>query len=109
MRPAGQRDKLVKVQRYTSTQNSLNEDVVFWEPLGEEWGRVIWGRGSERRESAAMQSQQTATFQFLSNERTRSLSAKDRIVWNDINWDIVAPGVPVNRGELEFTAIGATH
>lgn len=108
MRPAGQRDKLVKIQRYTSTKDELNEDVVTWAPLGDEWACIIFGRGSERRESAALQSQQTATFQLLDNSRTRGLRAKDRIIWNEIAWDIAAPGVPIKRGELEFTAVGAT-
>lgn len=107
MRPAGQRDKLVKIQRATYAPDENNEDVPTWGDVGTEWARVIWGRGAERREAAQTQAQQAATFQLLDNSLTRSLAAKDRIVWNDIDWDIAAPGVPIARGELEISAVAA--
>lgn len=107
MRPAGQRDKLVTIQRATYVTDVHNEDVPSWAPIGREWARVIWGAGAERREAAQTQAVQSATFQVLDNSLTRSLTAKDRIVWNGIHWDIAAPGVPISRGELEISAVGA--
>ncbi|MFC0684632.1 phage head completion protein [Novosphingobium clariflavum] len=100
---AGKRDKLVKLQRYTATEDDYGEDnPATWPEFGQEWARIIWGRGSERREAAQMQAQQAATIQVLDNSNTRSLRAKDRFAWNGMNFDIAASGVPVNRGELEF-------
>lgn len=107
MRPAGQRDKLVTVQRATFATDENNEDVPTWAPIGQEWARIIWGLGAERREAAQTQARQAATFQVLDNSLTRSLTASDRIMWNGMAWDIAAPGVPIARGELEISASAA--
>lgn len=108
MQPAGKRDKLLMVQRHTAGQDDYGEDApASWTDLGKEWARIIWGRGSERREAAQMQAQQTATIQVLDNSRTRGLGARDRFVWNGMNFDIAAPGAPVTRGELEFVVTAA--
>ncbi|WP_288413841.1 head-tail adaptor protein [uncultured Novosphingobium sp.] len=107
MRPIATRDKLIELQRASVTQDDHNEDVSSWEPIGKEYAAVLFGRGEERRQAAQMQASQSVTFQVLNNAVTRSLTARDRIFWNGIAWDIAAPGVPVRRGELEITATGA--
>ncbi|KPH66898.1 head-tail adaptor protein [Novosphingobium sp. ST904] len=105
---AGPRDKLVTLQRYTATEDDYGEDQpMIWPEFGREWARIIWGRRSERREAAQMQAQQAATIQVLDNSSTRSLRAQDRFAWNGMIFDIAAPGVPVNRGELEFVVTAA--
>lgn len=106
--PAGPRDKLVTLQRRSAGEDEYGEDVpASYSEVGQEWARFFWGRGSERREAAQMQSQQSATIQVLDNGNTRSMRARDRIVLGEINFDIAAPGVPITRGELEFTVTAA--
>ncbi|TDW65354.1 head-tail joining protein [Novosphingobium sp. PhB55] len=106
---AGPRDKLVTLQRRSSGQDEYGEDVpASYSDVSQEWARFFWGRGSERREAAQMQSQQAATIQVLDNGNTRSMRARDRIVLGELNFDIAAPGLPITRGELEFTATAAT-
>jgi head-tail adaptor len=105
MRPAGQRDKLVTLERASSAEDDHGEQVADWAPLGKEWARVLFGTGFERRSGAVQQGAQPATFQVLDNSRTRSLSVRDRIVWNNMAWVIVGLA-PVIRGEIEITAVG---
>ena len=109
MRSAGQRDKLVTLQRATASRDDHNEETSTWKPIGQEYASVIFGRGDERRSAAQTQAAQAVTFQLLDNATTRTLSARDRILWNGTAWDLTAPGVPINRGELEFVGIGAVQ
>lgn len=105
MRPAGQRDKLVSIQRTGSTEDAHGETVQDWAEVGKEWARVLFGTGYERRSGAAQSGAQPATFQVLDNSLTRSLTVRDRIVWNGMAWSIVGTA-PVNRGEIELTTLG---
>lgn len=107
MRPIATRDKLISLQRASATTDDYGEEVMTWAEIGKEKAAVLFGRGSERRQAAQTQSAQSVTFTVLSNSVTRSLTAKDRIVWNDVAWDLAGPGSPVRRGELEITATGA--
>lgn len=103
---AGRRDTLITFQRLSASQNEYGEEVGSWASLGQEWAAVIWGRGDERRQAAVEQNNQAATFQVLSNETTRAVDVKDRIV-SAGNWDIVGIASP-RRGELEFSAVRAS-
>ena len=105
---ASRRDKLVSLQRNTPAADSHNEDIPAWGEIGKEWARITFGPASERRAAAQEQSNQTITFDLPANSLTQSLKATDRINWNGVSWDLVAPGIPKGQGELQFTAIGAT-
>lgn len=105
---AGRRDQLVTLQRASAVQDGYGEEALTWGVLATEWAQVFYGRGDERRQAAAEQGTQAATFQLLSNETTRGLTIKDRIVANDVNWDVqgISPDTP-KRGLLEVTAVRA--
>jgi head-tail adaptor len=102
---AGARSALVTLQTYSSTQDSYGEEVSSWATASTEWAQVFYGRGDERRQAAMTQGQQPATFQVLSNEATRSITLRDRLVLEGFAWDIVgiAPDWP-KRGLIELTA-----
>lgn len=105
---AGRRDQLVTLQRYTTTQDDYGEEVQTWADLGTEWAAVYYGAGSERRQAAMEQGQQSANFQMLANLTTLGLTLRDRIVLDGVNWDIVStsPHTP-KRGLMEATATRA--
>lgn len=105
---AGRRDKLVTLERFTSTQNSYGEEVETWAAIGQEKVAIYYGSGSERRQAAMEQGSQTATFEMLSNTRTRGLTIRDRIVHEGNNWDIIelAPDTP-RRGMVRAVATRA--
>lgn len=100
---AGRRDRLITLQGYTTTQDAAGEETQTWADLGTEWAAVFYGKGDERRQAAMEQGEQAATFQVLSNEITRAVSIRDRIVLDGDNWDVIGIA-PMNRAEVEFTA-----
>lgn len=100
---AGRRDQLITLSRFTTTQDEYGEEIQAWAPIGTEWAAIFYGAGSERRQAAMEQASQTATFQILANELTRSLTVQDRIEFNG-NWDIQSIS-PMQRGLIEATAI----
>ena len=77
---AGRRDQLVTLQSFTPTQDDYGEEIETWSDITDEWAAVYYGRGSERRQAAAEEGQQAATFQMLSNADTRAVTLKDRRV-----------------------------
>ena len=100
---AGGRDQLVAIERNEPIENARGDMVDNWVPVTRAWARVIFGRGSERRQAAREQVVQAATFIVLSEVRTRAVSADDhRIIHNHAVWDVVAPGVANSKGEIEF-------
>lgn len=105
---AGRRDTLIELQGYSASQDEYGEETQTWSALGSAWAAVFYGRGDERRQAAAEQGEQSATFQVLSNAVTRAVSIRNRIVLGSDNWDIVgiAPDTP-KRGLIEFTATRA--
>lgn len=46
-----------------------------------EYARIIYGSGREQREAAQESATQTATFEVLSNSKTRALSVTDRVCY----------------------------
>lgn len=112
IKPAGRRNNKITFQRQT-----LNEDVLGGTEAGA-WANlfalprmsaVFYGTGSERRAAAAEQSAQVATFNVLADSETRTVTTKDRIVFNGANWDITAVtpiGGPLPY-EIDFTAMAA--
>ena len=104
---AGPRDQLVTLQAYHALQDGYGQEQPSWHTLCDEWARVHYGAGAERRLAAAQQGQQTASFVMLANDVTRGLSVRDRILHGAGAWDIVS-AVPIGRTEIEATAVLAS-
>lgn len=100
------RDSLIKVERATVTQDDYGEEIETWAQAFQEWARVFYGRGNERREAAADRSEMPITFSVLANINTRTITARDRIRYDGLIWNIEGVA-PVTRGEIEITAIAA--
>jgi len=107
---AGNRDKRITFERFTTTENQYGEMVESETPTTfKRWAQVWMGKGSERREAAMEQGSQVATFGLLMDSDTRAVTLKDRIAYAGSAWDIegIAPDTP-NRGEMEITAVRAS-
>jgi SPP1 family predicted phage head-tail adaptor len=100
------RDSLIKVERATVTQDDYGEEIETWAQAFQEFARVFYGRGNERREAAADRSEMPITFSVLANINTRTITARDRIRYDGLIWNIEGVA-PVTRGEIEITAIAA--
>lgn len=103
---AGQRDRRITLQRATVVQDAYGEEIATWADIGQAQARIFYGRGNERREAAAERSEMPITFSVLSNGMTRSLTARDRISYGGLIWDIEGIA-PATRHEIEITAVAA--
>jgi head-tail adaptor len=105
-RPAGQRNKLVIIQRATSIKDDYGEPIETWAEIGQVLAAIIYGRGDERRQAAMEQGMQPATFQALSSDVTRKVQLRDRLIAEGMIWDVrgVVRDSP-QRGTVEFVAV----
>lgn len=102
---AGQRNRRIKFERFTESRNALNEVVHNWTPHCEEYAAVYLGSGSEQRAAAQTGGSQTASFEVLSNSKTRAVTVMDRILFDGGIWDITANhGLGLNEGR-RITAV----
>lgn len=105
--PAGMMRETIVVQRASMTVSPLGPATPgSWSTLLTCKARVRWGSGAERADAArSEQAVQTATFRVRANPSTRAVTARDRIFYAGMAWDIAAIAtfdfVP---NEIEFTA-----
>lgn len=100
---AGRRDTLIELQRFATTQDEYGEEIQSWAPLAQEKAAIYWGRGDERRQAAAEQGSQAATFAIVANEVTRTVTVRDRIMLEGTAWDIQSVTL-LARKHVEITA-----
>lgn len=80
-----------------------------WAEWCQEYAAIYYGNGTEQRQAAQEQAAQTATFEVLSNDKTRAVSVGDRVVYGGGNWDITAHnGLGLNDG-VRITAVRAAQ
>jgi len=78
-----------------------------WATWCMEYAAIYYGTGTEQRQAAQEQAAQTASFEVLSNAKTRAVSVGDRIVYGGGNWDITAHNdLGLNDG-VRITAVRA--
>lgn len=103
---AGKRDRRIVIERATSTQDDYGEEGPTWTAWCSPFANVRFGTSAERRQAAAEQGSQAATFRVLATEKTRAVTKLDRIGFEGSPWDIEGI-VPIGRTEIEFTATRA--
>lgn len=105
---ASRRDKKIAFEARTVVKDAYNEEVETWATAFSEWACVFYGTGAEQRQAAQMQGQQSASFEVLSNSRTRALSvANNRIRFDGGIWDIRSLA-PMGRNEgVKINAVRA--
>jgi len=101
---SGKRDDLITIERNSGTsENAFGEVTESWATLTTAWAEVIYGAGSERRETAIEGAEQTATFRILADSTTRGITPADRISFGGV-WDIHS-AVMLDRDGIEITAV----
>lgn len=101
--PAGQRDRLIVIERGTATSDNYGGETLTWAEHARGWARVRFGTGQERREAAQEGGVQSATFELLSTAALRAVTLKDRILFDGSAWDITE-AAPLDRMTIRFTA-----
>ena len=104
---AGNRPHLITIERSTETRDALNTPVNRWDEHCKAYAAVYFGSGSEQREAAQTQGSQVASFEVLSNSKTREVTVLDRVRFAGGLWDIrsVAP-IGLNEG-VKINAVRA--
>ena len=106
IRPAGQRNTLVTIQRPTTVEDDYGEPIITWSAIGKVWATVIYGRGDERRQAAMEQGEQPATFQLVAGTLTRGLTLRDRLLAKGTVWNIRGVAVDTPQpGTVEVVAV----
>jgi len=103
---AGKRQFRILFQRATAATSSLGVETESpWTDIEPAMAAISWGTSAERREAAAENATQAATFRVLSTVALRGVTHRDRIFYDDTGWDItgIAPVGDLHR-EIEFTA-----
>lgn len=103
---AGPRTDLVAFNRATTGQDDYGEETEVWGEIGQEWAKVHYGRGDERRQAAMEQGQLPATFVVPDNAMTRTVTLKDHITFDGGDWNIQS-NIPGKPGDREITATRA--
>lgn len=67
------------------------------------WARIRFGNAQEKREAAQEQGIQSATFEMIPTNALRTVTLKDRIQFDDSDWDITEVA-PLERNLIRFTA-----
>ncbi|EPR14200.1 hypothetical protein M527_29240 [Sphingobium indicum IP26] len=105
---AGARDKRITIEARTVSEDGYGGEVETWSPYARPWADVIYGSGKEQREAAQQGGSQTASFEVLSNSKTRAISViNHRIAFDGGIWNITAKqDLGLNEG-VRLTAIRA--
>ncbi|MGW8202982.1 head-tail adaptor protein [Sphingomonas bisphenolicum] len=95
---SGRRDKKIVIERAGApVDNGLTTVPGPWAPLCSPHADVFYGAGTEQRQAAQEGGSQVASFEVLSNSKTRSVSVTDRIQFDGGTWDITA-NIEIERG-----------
>lgn len=103
---AGRRKHRIVIERASITRNGLNEPIEAWTEWCAEMAAVYYGSGREQREGAQTQASQAASFEVISNSKTRAVSMTDRVNYGGGIWDIHSVA-PIDGGEIKINATRA--
>lgn len=78
---ASRRNKKVAFQTLVTTEDGYGGEVPDWSDPAFAFAAIYFGAGSEQRRAAQEGGTQTATFEVLSNERTRTLTTTSRVLY----------------------------
>lgn len=94
MRRRSRRLHRIVIQRETVTgTNDFGEDVTALTTWTTERAAIFYGTGQEQRQAAQESASQTASFEVLSNAKTRAISVTDKLRYpvadpNPDNWPV---------------------
>lgn len=91
---AGKLERRVTIQRFTETRDEMNEPVKVWADVATVWAQARPNRGSERFTAAQLAGSAVMSFHI----RYRAdLTAQDRLVYDGVVYEIVAPPRELGR------------
>ena len=105
--PAGKLDRRIELQRKVSAQtDAFNEEVITWSQLSRVWAEKVDVSDGERAAADQVGSFRVSRFKIRSTSIARTVTPADRIVYDDLIWNI--HGVKETKDDrkrfLELTA-----
>lgn len=102
----GNYDRLVRFERAATVRTAIGTiEQGEWTLIQEAWAKLLFGTGAERREAAATEASQSATFRVTSTAALRGVTERDRIVMAGRAWQIVSISpVGGEARDIEFVA-----
>lgn len=101
---AGDLDRRVTIERFTTTRDDFNNPVPDWAVLATVSASVEHIRDAERWTAQEVGASATMRFQIRYSSTVADLNAKDRLVYDGDTFDIVAVKEIGRRQGLEITA-----
>ena len=100
---SGERDRLITVQRASTTTDDYGGETQSWADMQQAWAKVRFGLAGEKREAAQNSANQAATFEVLPTQLLLTARLTDRIQFDGSDWNITEVA-PLDRKTLRFTA-----
>ena len=101
---AGALDRRVVLQRATTTKDAFNADVDAWSDLATVWASKHDISDGERTRAAEVGAVITSRFQVRWSSALADLSARDRLLYAGVDFNITAVKEIGRREGLEITA-----
>lgn len=101
---AGPLDRRITIRRATVETNDFGEEVPTWCDLATVWASTEAIRDSERFAASEVRAERTDRFQIRYSQKVADVGPKDRLVYGDRIFGIVAVKELGRREGLEITA-----
>jgi head-tail adaptor len=103
----GAYDRLIQFRSKAAVTNDYGEEIEGASTvLAEEWARVRFGTGQEKREAAQEGAGQAATFEVMPTEALHAVPMTAHIWYDQSEWNITAKD-DLARNNLRFSAVRA--
>ena len=104
---ASPRNKRIVIEARTTVEDGYGGEEEGWAAFAPEYAAVYYGTGTEQREAAQSGGSQAASFEVLSNAKTRAISVTEhRIAFDGGIWNITGAH-DLGNGGRRITAIRA--
>ncbi|AYO80115.1 head-tail adaptor protein [Sphingobium yanoikuyae] len=88
---ASRRDRLIIIEFRTVARDGYNAEIPTWSEYCRAYAAVYYGTGKEQREAAQVRGSQVASFEVLSDSKSRAISLIDhRVSFDGGTWNITA-------------------
>jgi len=106
MRLGRLRARLNVLRRTAGAKNALNEPVESWPEFGKFWAEDFTQRAAEGAKAGQTMATVEKVWRLRWMERTKSITAQDRIVCDGVTYSIIGITEPFHREVIQIAAVG---
>lgn len=109
MSKAGKLDRRITIERYTATQDAFGGDVEAWTALTTIYAQRTDTSSKERIASQQVNATVDTRFKFRFSSVTKTVTAKDRILFDGDHYDINGSPRETKEGRSRFLEVDASR